>query len=359
MTDAQRIPQVTAWKRIASGIRMVIVYTTIPAACVPVQQPMADNVELLLVPGSIAIEAGLSPIAALDGFSRQVPLTPNTSTASHLMRIDVSRTGRWIIDRIALPADSFPYSARAGLVTFGGASRESATLLRLLQADTAGRRRAAAALRNIVSAESLHTVVFLPGAISPRDRDAMLVGLAELGRSVRLARATAVAVAVAGADTAGYPSRELTGIGDALLVRVGPPAPLASPGPPVTIEDVRRSVGLRGSVVGRGRLILLLPVHGYVWNHDSLPRPIGFHEGVRLANEWRAQLRRDDASQALFARAPGRGELWLVDARLAAVLVRESRAMGIRKFAVVLGAGEDVALGDSLSSAFQTINRSR
>ncbi|HUF66539.1 MAG TPA: hypothetical protein VMM17_11255 [Gemmatimonadaceae bacterium] len=359
MTDAQRIPQVKTWKRIASRIHVVAVYTMIPAACVPLQQPTEDDVELLVVPGAIAVAAGLSPVAALAGASRMVPLTPNTSTASSLMRLDVSRTGRWIIDRVDLPADSFPFSERAALVTFGGSTREPATLLRLLQADTAGRRRAAAALRTIIAAESLHMVAFLPGSIPPRDRGAMLVGLTDLSRSARLARAAEVAIAIAGADTAGYPSRELAGISDALLLNVGPRAPLASPGPPVTIEDIRRSVGLRSSEVGRGRLIILLPVHGYVWHRDSLPRPIGFQDGVRLANEWRADLRRDDASQALFARAPGRGELWLLDARLAAVLVRESRAMGIRKFAVVLGAGEDVALADSLSSALQTISRSR
>lgn len=338
---------------------MAAVYTMIQAACVPVQQPMAESVELLLVPGAIAAPAGLSPIAAVDGFSRMVPLTPTTSTVSRLLRVDVGRTGRWVIDRVELSADSFPFSRRAGLVTFGGPSREPATLLRLLQADTAGRRRAAAALRTIVAAESLHTVVFLPGAISPRERDAMLTGLSDMSRSARQARASEIAVAVAGTDTAGYPSRDLAGIGDALLVSVGPPVPLASPGPPVTIEDIRRSVGLRGAEVGRGRLIVLLPLHGYVWHRDSLPRAIGFHDGVRLANEWRARLRRDEASQALFARAPDRGELWLIDGRLAAVLVRESRAMGIRRFAVVLGVGEDAALADSLAAALQTINRSR
>jgi hypothetical protein len=359
MTDAQRIPQVTAWRRIASGIGRAAVYTTVSAACVPAPQPTPDRVELLLIPGAIAAPAGLSPIPAENGSSRRVPLTPNSSTASRLIRIDVSRTGRWILDRIELPSDSFPYSARGGLVIFGGPSRQPATLLRLLHADTAGRRRAAAELRTVIAAESLHTVVFLPGAISPRDQDAMLASIGDLSRSARLARAAEVAVAVAGADTAGYPSRQLASIGDALLVKVGPPAAPGSPGPPVTIEDLRRAVGLRGSEVGRARLIILIPVHGYVWQHDSLPRAIGFDDGVRLANDWRAQLRRDDASQALFARVPGKGELWLLDARLAAVLARESRSMGIRKFAVVLGAGEDAALGDSLASALQTISRSR
>lgn len=338
---------------------MVAIYTAIVAGCVPAPQPTAERVELLLVPGVIAVAAGMSPVAATGGSSRRVPLTPSSTTASRLIRIDVSRTGRWTAERTALPADSFPYSARGALVTFGGASREPAALLRLLEADSGGRRRAGAALRTITAAESLQTVVFLPGAVSPRDRDAMLLSLGDLSGSARSARAAEIAIAVSGADTASYPSRPLAAIADALLVYVGPPAPLASPGPPVTIEDVRQAVGLRGAEVGRGRLILLLPVHGYVWQQDSRPRAISFDDGVRLAGEWRVSLRRDDASQALFARAPGKGELWLMDARLAAVLIRESRGMGIRRFAVVLGAGEDVALADSLASALQTTNRSR
>ena len=360
MTDAQRIPRVTAKQRIASGIRAAGLYTSMLAGCVPMQQPMAESVELLLIPGVIAAAAGMTPVAVTDGPGRRrVPLTPYSTTASRLIRIDVSRTGRWVAERTALPADSFPFSARAGLVTFGGASRDPATLLRLLHADSGGRRRAAAALRAITARESLRTVVLLPGAVSPRDREAMLLSLDDLASSARLARAAEIAVAVAGADTASYPSRPLAAIADALLVDVAPAAPRASAGPPVTIEDVRQAVGLRGAEIGRGRLILLLPVHGYVWQRDSLPRAVSFDDGVRLAGEWRAPLRRDDASLSLFARAPGKGELWLVDARLAAVLIREARRIGIRRFAVVLGAGEDIALADSLASALQTTSRSR
>ena len=359
MTDAQRIPRATAQQRIASGIRVAATYTALIAGCVPPQQPAAERVDLLLVPGAIGVAAGMSPVPATGGSSRRVPLTPNSTTASRLIRIDVNRAGRWVAERTALPADSFPFSARAGLVVFGGPSRGPAALLRLLHADSGGRRRAAAALRTVTAADSLQAVVFLPGPVSLRDREAMLLALDDLAGSARLARAGEIAVAVAGGDTAGYPSRPIAAIADALLVDVSRPAPLASPGPPVTIEGVREAVGLRGAEVGRGRLILLLPVHGYVWRHDSLPRAISFDDGVRLAGEWRVTLRRDDASQALFARAPGKGELWLADARLAAVLARESRGMGIRRFAVVLGAGEDLAVGDSLASALQTTSRSR
>lgn len=338
---------------------MAATCAAVAAGCVPPQQPAGERVDLLLVPGVIAVEAGMSPVPAAGAFRRHVPLTPNSTTASRLIRIDVDRAGRWVAERTALPADSFPYSARAGLIVFGGPSRSPAALLRLLHADSGGRRRAAAALRTATAADSLQAVVFVPGPVSLRDREAMLLAVDDLAGSARLASAGEIAVAVAGADTAGYPSRLIAAIADALLVDVSPPAPLASPGPPVTIESVRQAVGLRGAEVGRGRLILLLPVHGYVWRPDSPPRAISFDDGVRLAGEWRVTLRRDDATQALFARAPGKGELWLVDARLAAVLARESRGMGIRRFAVVLGAGEDNALGDSLASALQTTSRSR
>lgn len=338
---------------------MVAFYTGVLAGCVPPQPQPAERVELLLIPGVIGVAAGMSPVPAPRGSGRRVPLTPNSTTASRLIRIDVNRAGRWVAEQTALPADSFPYSARAALIVFGGPSRDAAALLRLLKADSGGRRRAEAALRTVTASDSLQSVVFLPGPVSLRDREAMLLALDDLAGSARLARAGEVAVAVAGGDTAGYPSRPIAAIADALLVDVSPPAPLASPGPPVTIEGVREAVGLRGAEVGRGRLILLLPVHGYAWPQDSLPRAITFDEGVRLAGEWRATLRRDDASQALFARVPGRGELWLVDARLVAVLARESRGMGIRRFAVVLGAGEDLAVGDSLASALQTTSRSR
>ena len=96
MTDAQRIPRVTARERIASGIRAAALHIAVVAGCVPPQQPAAERVELLLVPGAIAVPAVMSPVPAAAGFSRNVPLTPTSTTATRLIRIDVNRAGRWI-----------------------------------------------------------------------------------------------------------------------------------------------------------------------------------------------------------------------------------------------------------------------
>jgi hypothetical protein len=359
MLDAQRVPQRSVTQLIAAIARTVLVAAALPAAaCVPMPHPASNGaVELLLIPALIAAPAGLSANPPDGPMSGRVPLAPHSFTVLDHLRVDVPRNGSWIATHDAIPADSFPYSTRAGVLTFGGPNRESAAVLRVLLADSVGRRAAAADLRR-AAPTAMRTLLVAPGAVGPRDIAALVAVIHELAAGARAGGVAEVLVAAAGADTVSYPSRLLASVSDALLITFDPPAP-TTPGPPVTVEDLRRIIGLRASEVGRSRLVVLLPAHGFLWPRGSLPRTISFAEGTRLAHEWRTPLRRDAASDALYARSPAHGELWLADGRLVARLAREARMMGIRRFAVVLGAGEDAALPDSLAAGFQTTSSSR
>lgn len=342
--------------RVIAGIPLLAALIT---SCVPVQRPFAESVELLLVPALIAAPAGLSPVRPAESYSARVPLTVNSLTALELLRMDVPSDGSWITARATIPRDSFPYSTRVGVLTFGGPAREPAAVLRVLHADTSWRRVATNDLRRAIAAGGVRALVIVPGAVAPREADALFSTSSELAAAARAGGALEILFAVAGADTAAYPSRPLAAVADGLLIGIDPPASAPAPGPPVTTGEMRRIIGLRASEVGRARLVLLLPVHGYLWLRDSVARPISFEDGVRMAAEWRVPLLRDGATDALYARAPSRGELWLIDGQVVARLVREARVMGIRRFAAVLGSGEDPALADSLAASLQTTGSSR
>jgi hypothetical protein len=359
MVDAQRVPQRTPERLLAENASALLVAAALlTGGCVPMTNPGSDSaVELLLIPALIGAPAGLSATPPDGRLGGRVPLAPHSFTVLDHLRLDVPASGTWIAGPRSIPADSFPYSTRAGVLTFGGADRGSAAVLRVLEADSAGRRAAATDLRRAMP-PSTRALLIAPGAVGPRDVSALAVTVNELAAAVRAGGVAEVLVIVAGGDTVAYPSRLLARVSDALVITFDPPAPI-TPGPPVRVEDMRRIIGLRASEVGRARLIVMLPVHGLAWPRDSLPRTISFEEGTQLAARWRATLRRDAATDALYARSPDHGELWLADGRLVARLAREARVMGIRRFAVVLGAGEDSAVADSLAAGFQTTSSSR
>jgi hypothetical protein len=355
MSDAQTVPHRQHASRRAGCLALVIA----ALSCVPMQQPGIEAVELVLLPAQVAAPAGLSPIAASGPVAGRVPLTPNSITAVEFLRMDVPRERTWIAARTTLPRDSFPYSTPAAVLGFGGPARDAAAVMRVLHADTSWRQAAAADFRRATAMVAARTVIIVPGALSAREFDVLFATSAELAAGARAGGATEVWIAVPGSDTAAYPSRMLAGIANALLVSIEPPGSTPAPGPPVTQTEMRRTVTLRASEIGLQRLVLLLPLHGYVWPRDSLPRPVSFEEGSRLASEWRTPLVRDAASETLYARSGDRGEIWLVDARVIARITREARAIGVRRFAVVLGAGEDPAIPDSLAASLQTTGNSR
>jgi hypothetical protein len=97
------------------------------------------------------------------------------------------------------------------------------------------------------------------------------------------------------------------------------------------------------------RLSLLIPTHGYVWRAASVPRAITHAAAVALAESWHVPLVRDPATGALYARAPGEGEIWIADAEAVLELMRAARVMGIQRFAFIVGAGEDTRLWDALA----------
>lgn len=258
------------------------------------------------------------------------------------------------IQSIEFPQQST--AVRGTLVTFGTIN-DPAAVLRVFAADTAGRSVAADALANAAQGSGL--VIIAPIGLNPADAAGLLETCATFAASLRRSGTRNVAVLVPASDTAAYPTKALSTVADLLVLRMEPAVPPPVPGPVLTPQEIRRIVGLRGSQTGVRRLSLLVPTDGYVWHTDSLPRAITHAAAIELAEMWRVPLVRDPVTGALYARASGKGEIWIADAQTVLALLRAAHAMGIRHFAFIVGTGEDERLWDALAQMPQTISSSR
>ena len=178
--------------------------------------------------------------------------------------------------------------------------------------------------------------------LGPRDVDA-LVGLAAVtADSARSSGVSSVGIVVPVADTGGYPGRHLGAATDFLALRMELES--ASPGPVMPRDRMSRLIGARAAEIGAHRIMLLLPVHGYLWRAGDERVRVSYEQAVATAREWGVELVRDETSATLRARAPGRGEIWVNDAGLVAGIARDARRLGIRKFALYGLGGEDPAI---------------
>jgi hypothetical protein len=329
------------------GLRLIAIGagTGAVAGCAGVRRTTAAPSEVLLIPVAAATAARIAPVAPPAAATGSHPPMVATAIVDRVLRLDIVLRER-PIQSIAFPQESS--ALRGTLVTFG-TSQDPAAVLRVFTADTAGRSVAAAALANAAGGSGL--VVLAPMGLNPVDAAALIGTCATFAESLRRSGVRNVAVLAPAADTAAYPTHALASIADVLLLTMEPAVPPPAPGPPLTAQEMRRIVGLRGSQIGVSRLSLLIPTHGYVWRAASVPRAITHAAAVALAESWHVPLVRDPATGALYARASGEGEIWIADAEAVLELMRAARVMGIRRFAFIVGAGEDTRLWDALAQA--------
>lgn len=310
------------------------------SGCVTVGRTLATDPDLIIIPGPLARAAQILPELASTAY---VPLPAETGSETVIvaaLRLDPIN-GTWLHGVALTPMPEVESSNLAVLATFGGEERNAATVVRVLGADTSGRWTAARALAEAMSAHGAGTLIISPGDLGPGESHTLIETLAVFASAARGHGAHAVALLAPAADTATFPTRVIARIADLLIIGPGPTIAPAKPGPAVTTAELRRGVRLRASEMGTSRIAVLLPLHGYLWQRDSAARPISYAQAVAQTVEWRVPFARDSDSRLLFARQPAMGELWVPDAASVAFMVREARLMGVRRFVLVMGAGED------------------
>jgi hypothetical protein len=355
MAYARRIPRGLRSGVQATFIRLCLcgIAVALAAGCVGLRQATQSPSELLLIPIAAAAAARIAPVSTPTEVTASRPAIPAAAVVDRVLRLDVVLRERPIQSTEFAPES---IALRGTLVTFG-TTHDPAAVLRVFAADTAGRSAAADALANAARGSGL--VVIAPVGLNPGDAAALIETCATFAASLRRSGIRNVAVLVPASDTAAYPTKALSSVADVLVLRMDPVVPPPVPGPPLTAQEIRRIIGLRGSQIGVSRLSLLVPTHGYVWRTGSIPRAITHAAAAALAERWRVPLVRDPASGALYARAPGEGEIWIADAESVLALIRAARVMGIRRFAFIAGAGEDPRLWNVLAHTPQTISSSR
>jgi spore germination protein YaaH len=283
--------------------------------------------------------------AVLWGFTAPWDARSARSLAAHGAQLDVAVTG-WIgFDTVtSLPIELYPDTARLparaatrrmALVTSYLGDRFHPELVRRLAADPALLGSAAARLAALVSSRRYVGLVLDFEELHPTDLEALLTVVGALADSVRRHQVSSVTVAVPAGDTSAYPAAPLLRVADKLLVMLydqhwsgSPAGPIAEP------AWVRAMLGLRIAEVGASRLVAALPLYGYQWRHRGATGAVGYEEARRLAASAGTLLQREPQSLTLRAVRPEEWELWVSDAELLRVLMREGSEAGVRTFAL-------------------------
>jgi spore germination protein YaaH len=242
-------------------------------------------------------------------------------------------------------------AARAmALITTYGGSRFHPEIIRGLGGNAEATGITAGAIAALVDSGGYRGVVMDFEGMTPRDLDQLLAFTRAVADSVRAHGVATVVIAVPAGDTAAYPAALLLQSADLIMPVLydqhwsgSPPGPIASP------EWVMRNLGTRVAEVGAARIVAAFPLYGYRWRRSAETEVVSFDDARRLATMTNTPLIRDHASATLRATSPEGWELWVSDRVLLETLVRESKELGVRTFALWRLGLEDQAVWDFIA----------
>jgi spore germination protein YaaH len=237
------------------------------------------------------------------------------------------------------------------MVTNAVGGRFHADAVRRLAADQPSLARAAGEIARRAAAGSYHGLVIDLEGFVATDRDVTSLAVRTIADSARVRGVTPIAVAVPAVDTATFPGRSFVPAADYLLVMLydqhwttSAPGPLAAP------DWVRAATALRVAEVGAQHVIAALPLYGYRWPTSGPAAALTFADAQRDAAAANVQLQRDASTSTLRATSAGAWDLWVSDAGLIDVLMREVRAQGVGTIALWRLGQEDPAVWGVLAS---------
>jgi hypothetical protein len=283
------------------------------------------------------------------------PWDPRSAESARLhgTALDAVVTGWFALDpRTGLPGDAFGDGGAGARQAGDGASTITAgrrmalvttyaddefhpAVVRALANDDAALARSAAAIAARAGAGGYDGLVIDFEGHDARDLPALAKVVRAIGDSARAHDVRPVVMAVPAGDTAAYPARAFLPGADLVLVMLydehwagSGPGAIASP------DWARRRLAVRASEIGAGRLVVSLPLFGYVWRAGGPTRVVSFAEARGLAGTAGDFLERDPASLTLRAADPGEWEVWVSDAALLRALIGDARRSGVRRFAL-------------------------
>jgi spore germination protein YaaH len=227
------------------------------------------------------------------------------------------------------------HSRRFALVTTFAGDRFHPDIIRGLAGDSVALGRAAGAIAAVVDSGRYNGVVIDFEGMTARDLDVLLAATKSVADSSRAHGAKTIVIAVPAADTAAYPGAQLIASADYIMPMLydehwsgSAPGPIAEP------QWVLRYLGARAAEVGATKVIAALPVYGYRWRNNAATEVVSYDDALRLAKTTNTPLVRDPGTGSLHAVSAQGWEMWISDSLLLDSLVRESRRIGIRTFAL-------------------------
>ncbi|MFI5250001.1 MAG: hypothetical protein ACHQTF_08520 [Gemmatimonadales bacterium] len=274
------------------------------------------------------------------------------SLAQHASALRVVISGWLRLDTLsALPVsayrDTIPVPAgtrRYVLVTTYARDRFHPEIIRRLAADPALRKQSAAAIALWAYRHRYRGIVLDFESLAPADSSALSAVVASIAAAAHRRHVRPVTVAVPPADTLTFAARRL-GAADLLLPMLydehwstGAPGPIASPG------WVRQLLAPWVATAGASRLVVGLPVYGYLWKPPASATVLSFGDAQREVASLGVTLDRDSASASLHYLRPDSAQGWVTDAELLRTLMREAQDAGIHRFALWRLGLEDPAI---------------
>ena len=241
---------------------------------------------------------------------------------------------------------------RMAIVTSWHGDRFHPSSIRTLGRDDARLAKAAGAIAGHAAQMHYAGLVLDFESLERMDRQALLHVVKAIADSAHARHVSTVVVAVPATDTVVYPGRPLLAIADLVMPMLYDEHwSTSSPGAISEPDWVKSVLATRIVEVGASRIVAALPVYGYRWSlkTKSPAEDVTFADAMRSAAQAGVHLARDQKTNTLRGAKPGEWEIWVTDAELLAVLVRQTTDAGVRRIALWRIGQEDPAIWRALA----------
>lgn len=281
----------------------------------------------------------------------------DSSLRANAPHLDVAVTG-WIgLDsNTAQPILPSPYPdtlrlgarvTRMAIVTSWHGDRFHPNSIRTLGRDDARLAKAAGAIAGHAAQLHYAGLVLDFESLDRADRQSLLRVIKAIADSAHARHVSTIIVAVPATDTVVYPAKPLIAVADLVMPMLYDEHwSTSSPGAISEPDWVKSALATRIAEVGASRIVAALPVYGYRWSlkTKSAAEDVTFADAKSSAAQAGVPLTRDQKTNTLRGAKPGEWEIWVTDADLLSVLVRQTTDAGVRRVALWRIGQEDPAI---------------
>lgn len=236
-------------------------------------------------------------------------------------------------------------SAQVSSVTTFQGSRYHPETVRALADDPQILGKTAGSIASAVSLVSKGSFIDFQGAHPDELRSVTAMARA-FADSARAHAISPIGILVPPSDTVAFPTSVFARSMDYIVLRLGGEhRPGTSSGAPASPNFITRQIGIRSREIGSSRLIIDIPLSGFIWDRNGTATVITFAAAqARVAAE-SGSFTRDATSGYLTATGRDGWTLWVPDARTIDTIIGTARISGISRVSLsnLSGAAPDIA----------------